>query len=118
MRADRLRKVESMEGYTRPAHVPSRDWIRPLEDGGGEVLEVQAYVSERGMKSFELASLFGKIGRDSKGRGVIVARVPRSEIDFYASRMLSAGMEVKVESPPELVELTRQKAKEIAELYS
>jgi predicted DNA-binding transcriptional regulator YafY len=118
LRADRVRKVESVEGFTRPAHVPSSDWVRPVEDGDGEMLEVQAYVSERGMKSFELASLFGKIGRDSKGRGVIVARVPRSEINFYSARMLSAGTEVKVESPPELVELTRRKAKEIAELYS
>jgi predicted DNA-binding transcriptional regulator YafY len=118
LRADRVRKVESVEGFTRPAHVPSSDWVRPVEDGDGEMLEVQAYVSERGMKSFELASLFGKIGRDSKGRGVIVARVPRSEINFYSARMLSAGTEVKVESPPELVEFTRRKAKEIVELYS
>ena len=81
------------------------------------MLEVRAYVSERGAKSFELASLFGKIERDSKGRGVIVARVPRSEIDFYAARLLSAGTEVKVESPLELVDLTRRKAKEITELY-
>jgi len=47
----------------------------------------------------------------------VLAR-PRSEIDFYAARLLSTGTEVKVESPPELVELTRRKAKEIAELYS
>jgi predicted DNA-binding transcriptional regulator YafY len=119
LRADRFRKVESVEGFTRPAHVPISDWVRrSVEDGGSEMLEVQAYVSERGMKSFELASLFGKIGRDSKGRGVIVARVPRSEIDFYAARLLSAGTEVKVKSPPELVELMRRKAKEIAELYN
>ena len=117
LRADRVRKVESVEGFTRPAHVPSSDWVRPVEDGDGEMLEVQAYVSERGMKSFELASLFGKIGRDSKGRGVIVARVPRSEIDYYAARLLSAGTEIKVEWPPELVELMHRTAKEITELY-
>ena len=118
LRADRFRKVWPVEGFERPPHIPSREWVRSVEVLGGEMLEVQAYVSERGMKSFELASLFGKIERDSKGRGVIVARVPRAEIDFYAARLLSAGTEVKVESPPELVELTRQKAKEIAELYS
>ncbi len=107
-----------MGGFTKPPHVPSSEWVLPYESGDGEMLEVQAHVSERGMKSFELASLFGKIGRDSNGRGVVVARVPRSEIDFYASRILSAGTEVKVESPSELVELTRRKAKEITELYS
>ena len=47
MRADRVRKVESVEGFTRPAHVPSSDWVRPVEDGDGEMLEVQASVSER-----------------------------------------------------------------------
>jgi hypothetical protein len=105
-------------GFTKPPHVPSSEWVLPYESGGGEMLEVQAHVSERGMKSFELASLFGKIGRDSNGRGVVVARVPRSEIDFYASRILSAGTELKVESPSELVELTCRKAKEITDLYS
>ncbi len=84
----------------------------------GETLEVRACVSERGMKRFKLASLFGKIGRGLNWRGVIVTGVPRSEIDFYAARLLSAGKEVKVESPPELVELVRRKAKEITELYS
>jgi predicted DNA-binding transcriptional regulator YafY len=117
-RAGRFRRIEPVGGFTKPPHVPSSEWVRPYESGGGEMLEVQAHVSERGMKSFELASLFGKIGRDSNGRGVVVARVPRSEIDFYASRILSAGTEVKVESPSELVELTRRKAKEITELYS
>ena len=116
--SDRFRKVEPVEGFTRPSHVPSSNWVRPIGCGGGETLKVRAYVSERGMKSFELASLFGQIGRDSKGHGFILATVPRSEIDFYAARLLSAGTEVKVESPPELVELTRRKAKEIAELYS
>jgi predicted DNA-binding transcriptional regulator YafY len=45
------------------------------------------------------------------------AEIPRSEIDFYASRLLSVGTEVKVESPPELIEAMRNKAKEIARLY-
>jgi predicted DNA-binding transcriptional regulator YafY len=117
LRANRFRNVEPVEGFTRPPHVPSSNWVRPVGSGGGEMLEVRAYVSERGMKSFELASLFGKIGRDLNGRSVIVARVPRSEIDFYAVRLLSAGTEVKVESLPELVELMCRKAKEITELY-
>jgi len=116
-RADRFQSVEPVEGFTKPPHVPTSEWVRPFEGRGGEMLEVRAYISERGMKSFELASLFGKIGRDSKGRGVVVARVPRSEIDFYASRLLSAGTEIKVESPPELVQLVLQKAREIAESY-
>jgi predicted DNA-binding transcriptional regulator YafY len=118
LRADRFRAVEPVEGFERPPHVPFSEWVRPFESGGGEMIQVRAYASERGMKSFELESLFGKIGRDSDGRGVINVKVPRSEIDFYAARLLSAGTEVKVESPPELVELVRRKAEQIAELYS
>jgi hypothetical protein len=54
------------------------------------MLEVRAYVSERGMKSFELASLFGKIERELDEPGVKITRVPRSEIDFYTAPLLSA----------------------------
>jgi predicted DNA-binding transcriptional regulator YafY len=118
LRADRFRAVEPVEGFERPPHVPFSEWVRPLESGKGEMIQVRAYASERGVKSFELESLFGKIGRDSEGRGFIDVEVPGSEIDFYAARLMSAGTEVKVESPTELVELVRQKAEQIAKLYS
>ena len=110
LRADRFREVEPLGGLKRPPHVPSGDWVRPAGSGGEEVLEVKARVTERGTKSFELATLFGKIEQEPGGSGVVSAKIPRSEIDFYAARLLSAGTDIKVESPPELVELMRQKA--------
>jgi hypothetical protein len=41
LRADRGRKVECVEGFMRPAHIPSRRWVMPIEDGCGEMLEMQ-----------------------------------------------------------------------------
>ena len=45
------------------------------------------------------------------------AEIPRSEIGFYASRLLSIGTDVKVEAPAELVWAIREKALEVAHLY-
>ena len=80
-----------------------------------ERIWVGARVTERGRKSFELASLFGRI--TPKEGGVIEVEIPRSEIDYYASRLLSVGTDVLVESPPELVEAIENKAREIVHLY-
>jgi predicted DNA-binding transcriptional regulator YafY len=106
----------------RPSYVTLESWIHAVESRGGERLKLRAYVTKRGTKSFELASLFGRIeadGEEADGRrsGMVEAEIPRSEIDFYASRLLSVGTDVKVESPPELVEAIRNKAREIAQLY-
>jgi hypothetical protein len=30
-----------VEEFTRPAHIPSRHWVLPIEYGGGEMLEMQ-----------------------------------------------------------------------------
>ncbi len=61
--------------------------------------------------------MFGRIKADgeAEGRrsGMLEAEIPSSEIGFYASRLLSVGTDVKVESPPELVEAMRTKAREI-----
>ncbi len=122
LRADRFLCAERVEGWERPPHVALQSWIHAVQSGGGERLKLRASVTERGAKSFELASLFGRIEADGEvadGRrsGMVEAEIPRSEIDFYASRLLSVGTDVKVESPPELVEAIRNKAREIAQLY-
>jgi predicted DNA-binding transcriptional regulator YafY len=46
-----------------------------------------------------------------------VAEIPRREPDYYGSRLLSEGTDVVVESPPELVDALREKAREVATLY-
>ena len=109
-------------GKGGPPHIALESWIHAVESRGGERLKRGAYVTQRGTKSFEVVSLFGRIdtdGEEAYGRrsGMVEAEIPRSEIDFYASRLLSVGTDVKVESPPELVEAMRNKAREIAQLY-
>ncbi len=121
LRADRFLSAERVEGLERPPRAPLESWTHAGKSRGGERLKLRAYVTERGTKSFELASLFGRIEAegeaDGRRSGIAEAEIPRSEIDFYASRLLSVGTDVKVESPPELVEAMRNKAREITQLY-
>ena len=78
-----------------PPHIALESWIHAVESGGGERLKLRASVTERGTKSFELTSLFGRIKAygeaDGRRSGMAEAEIPRSEIDFYASRLLSVG---------------------------
>jgi predicted DNA-binding transcriptional regulator YafY len=114
MRADRFLAAERVEGYERPKHLPPERWLRGRGDAREERVRVRARVTARGAKSFELASLFGRV---PPGGGAIEAEIPRRELDYYASRLLSEGTDVVVESPPELVEALREKAGEVATLY-
>jgi predicted DNA-binding transcriptional regulator YafY len=67
--------------------------------------------------SFELTSLFGSIAPEEGGSGTFEAEVPHSEVDYYASRLLSVGTDIFVDSPPELVEAIQNKAREVIRLY-
>jgi predicted DNA-binding transcriptional regulator YafY len=121
LRADRFLSAERAKGFERPSHVPLDNWTRMVRSYGGERLRLRVRVSERGTKSFELVSLFGRIGANGQTKwhrgGIIEADIPRSEVSFYASRLLSVGTDVRVESPPELVETLRNKALEVMRLY-
>lgn len=117
LRADRFLSVERVDGYERPTHVPLERWPHGAGNADQERIRLRARVTERGTKSFELASLFGQVSSDGPGGGLVEAEIPRQELDYYASRLLSAGTDVVVESPPELVEAIREKAREIARLY-
>lgn len=118
LRADRFRKVGSVEGFEKPEHVPPEGWLDEERDEGSEKLRLRASVTERGAKNFELASLFGAIETDESGRGFIDAGIPLSGLDFYASRLLGFGTDVIIESPLELVKAMREKASSVARLYS
>jgi predicted DNA-binding transcriptional regulator YafY len=69
LRADRLLSTERVEGSRRPPHVALESWIHAVESGGGERLKLRAHVTERGTKSFELISLFGRIEADGEAEG-------------------------------------------------
>lgn len=117
LRADRFISIERIEGFDPLPYIPLGEWIGVVESGGGERLRMRAYVTERGTKSFELISLFGRIETSSSGGSVVDTEIPRSELDFYAARLLSVGPDIKVESPPELIDAMRSKVEEIMDLY-
>jgi predicted DNA-binding transcriptional regulator YafY len=117
MRADRFLAAERVEGYERPAHVPLERWPYGTWGEDEERMKLRVQVTGRGMKSFELASLFGRITPDGRGSGLVEVDIPKQELDYYASRLLSVGTDVIVQSPPELVEAIRNKAREVAGLY-
>jgi predicted DNA-binding transcriptional regulator YafY len=120
LRADRFLSLERLEGPDtppRPPHIPLGNGPREVRSDSGERLSLRVSVSERGAKNFELVSLLGRIEVDRGGRAVVEAEIPRSEVDFYASRLLSVGTDVRVESPAELVRAIREKALEVAHLY-
>src|SRR5215218_6791848 len=117
MRVDRFLSAERVEGFEPPPELSIEDWVGSAREATGERLWVRARVTERGRKSFELTSLFGTIAPDEGGGGTIEAEIPRSELDYYASRLLSVGTDIVVEYPPELVEAVRNKAREVVRLY-
>jgi predicted DNA-binding transcriptional regulator YafY len=118
LRADRFLSVERAgEGLERPPHILLSEWLRVVEGGDGTGLRLRASVSARGVKSFDLQSLFGRMEVDERGRATIDTVVPRSEIEWYASRLLSVGTDVVVESPEELIDALRRRAREVASLY-
>ena len=117
MRADRFLSVERVEGFEPPPKLSIQGWMGAARGVAGERLRVRARVTERGRKSFELTSLFGSIAPEEGGGGTLEAEIPLSEIDYYASRLLSVGTDVFVDSPPELVEAIQNKAREVIRLY-
>jgi predicted DNA-binding transcriptional regulator YafY len=116
MRADRFLSAERVEGFDPPPESSIQGWLGATREVG-ERLRVRARVTERGRKSFELTSLFGTIAPEDGGGGTIETEIPLSEIDYYASRLLSVGTDIIVEYPPELVEAIQDKAQGVIRLY-
>jgi len=117
MRADRFLATERVEGYECPAHVPLERWPHGAGGPDEKRIRVRARVTGRGTKSFELASLFGRVSSYGHGGGMVEAEIPKQQLDYYASGLLSVGTDLVVESPSELVKAVREKAREVARLY-
>jgi predicted DNA-binding transcriptional regulator YafY len=64
-----------------------------------------------------LRALCGPITPDGHGGGIVEGTIPRSEIDWFAGQFLAAGIDVVVESPPELIAAMRAQVAAIAALY-
>ncbi len=117
LRADRFLSIQRVGGYERPEHIHVLDWLGVVEHDDGQGLPFRARVARRGMKRYDLESLFGPVASDECG-GSIDATIPASEVEWYAERLLPVGTDIVVESPPELIWAMRRKADEIVALYS
>ncbi|MBV9279633.1 MAG: WYL domain-containing protein [Chloroflexi bacterium] len=117
LRMDRFRSVQRAEGPERPPAVSVRDWLRATRGDPVPLLRLRARVTPSGAKNLELETLFGEIPLNERGEGTIDASIPESEVDYYASRLLTLGADLVVESPPALIQAIRRKAREIAALY-
>ena len=118
LRADRIGSLVRMEGSReRPPHIPMTQWLDVVERDDGHGLPLHATVTPRGMLSYDLRALFSSILPDGHGGGRIECAIPRSEVEWYASRLLAVGPDVVVQSPPELIAAIRAQADTIALLY-
>lgn len=117
LRADRVLSLLHVEGLERLPHIDIANWISLVEGEARDGLRLRALVSERGMKSFELQVLFGKIEPDGRGGGVIEATIPEAEIEWYAAQLLPVGNEIVITSPSQLIAALRRKAQDVLALY-
>lgn len=117
LRADRLLAVEEAEGMEPRPSMSVAEWLDAYRHGAVQMLPLRARVTRRGARDFELASLFGDVAGGERGDGVIDMAIPAAEVDYFASRLLTLGADLRVESPPELIEAMRRKARAIVEMY-
>jgi predicted DNA-binding transcriptional regulator YafY len=118
LRADRVVALTRVEGeHERPDHIPMAQWLDVVERDDGHGLPLRARVTARGLLSYDLRALFGAIRPDDQGGGMIEGTIPRSEVEWFASKLLPVGPEVIVESPPELIAAIRAQADALAVLY-
>ncbi len=117
LRADRILRIVRVDGGDPPQHIPLAQWLDMVERDDGTGLALRLRVSERGMKNVDIESLFGPVSLAEGAGGVIEGTIPLSEVDWYASRLVSMGTEVVVETPRELIDAVRQWARAVIELY-
>lgn len=118
LRADRFRAAEPVEGYERPHELSLRDWLCIRERNAQHPVRLRLRVTPRGMKSFDLTTLFGSELKEQPSGGLIDTLIPIEEIDFFAASLIALGTEVVIESPPELIAAIRAKARDLLGLYA
>jgi predicted DNA-binding transcriptional regulator YafY len=118
LRADRIRSLQRVEGVERREGLPLREWLQSYYGDAVQFAHLRAHVTRAGAKNMELESLFGEIVLDEHGQGTLDTFIPESEVDYYASRLLTLGAELFVESPPALIETLRHKAEQVAGMYA
>jgi predicted DNA-binding transcriptional regulator YafY len=118
LRVDRVRSLDRVEGLEPPETLLLREWLQSFYGDAVTFLPLRAHVTRAGAKNVELESLFGEVVLDERGQGVLDTVIPESEVEYYASRLLTLGSDLFVESPPELIEAIRRKAEAVTRLYA
>ncbi len=118
LRADRVVALARVDGQReRPAHIPMAQWLEVVERDDGSGLPLRVRVTPRGLLSYDLRALFGASRPDGQDGGIIEGTIPRSEVEWFASKLLPVGPDVVVESPPELIAAIQAQADALAALY-
>jgi predicted DNA-binding transcriptional regulator YafY len=118
LRADRVLSTAPVVDLKPRQPMTVRSWLEVLRSDEEQTMRIRGVASPRGMKSVELSDLFGVVDAGPDGTGVINLSVPATELEYFATRLMSFGTDVVIDSPSELVELMWHKAQEIREMYS
>ncbi|HEX8918669.1 MAG TPA: WYL domain-containing protein [Chloroflexota bacterium] len=117
LRLDRVRELERVESMKAPPPLNVREWLEHRYDAPYEAVDLRMRVTARGATRFELNTLFGEIGVGPTGWGLVEARIPVTEIEYYAAQLLPLGADIVVESPPELIAALKGIARSVLDLY-
>lgn len=115
LRVDRFRTIERLQGTLPPERMSVREWLARSRQDEVDMVHLRASVTARGAKRFELSTIFPDDTVDHDGR--LEAVIPRSELSWFASQLLSLGTDLTVEAPRELSDLIQQQAGAIVASY-
>lgn len=117
LRADRFISLTREGGPEPPPHIPVATWPQVMERADWPGLPLRVRVSARAMRRGDLPTPFGIVRPEGEG-GLIEGSLPPSEVDFYAALVLREGVDLVVESPPELIAVLRRQIEALAALYA
>ncbi len=117
LRADRLVDLTRVEGLKPVRKTTVREWLQSEPGQDDEMVTIRARLSEHGAKNIDVKSVFlGRPISTFRGRRVEVS-FPAGELDYLAGRILPLGVDVVIESPPELVQMIATRSAAIAREY-
>jgi predicted DNA-binding transcriptional regulator YafY len=116
LRVDRIRTLQRQTGIPPAPAMSVRGWLAARHLDDVDPVRIHVRVTPRGAKRFELSVIFGEDSVDADG--YLHADVPRSELPWFASQLLTLGTDVVVDAPPELMDLITREASAILAMYS
>lgn len=120
LRADRVLSLErvEVEGPGTPSKMSLREWFQGSDPDEGLLFALHIVITKRGMKNASSSALMQEATLDEDGNGMIKKMVATKDLAFYAGLLLPLGRDVIITSPAELIEVIKQRAREILEHYA